>query len=164
MTIALQYCVDFCHTSTWINHRYTYVPSLLNFPPTSHFIPSPVVTEHQFELPESYSKIPLLSVRYMIVYASMPLSPFVPPSPSCPVSTVCSTSTSSLLPCKWELFLSLQLHALGCDHRWKTSGPFEGRSQELSCCWGTFPHQEWSSVTHDFQISSVCSCRWKKQP
>jgi hypothetical protein len=27
--IDLQYCVGFCHTSTWINHRYTYVPSLL---------------------------------------------------------------------------------------------------------------------------------------
>ena len=28
--VALQYCVGFCHTSTWISHRYTYVPSLLN--------------------------------------------------------------------------------------------------------------------------------------
>ena len=33
--IALQYCVGFCHTSTWISHRYTYAPSLLNLPPTS---------------------------------------------------------------------------------------------------------------------------------
>ena len=32
--IALQYCVRFCHTSKWISHRYTYVPSLLNLPPT----------------------------------------------------------------------------------------------------------------------------------
>ena len=23
---ALQYCASFCHTSTWISHRYTYVP------------------------------------------------------------------------------------------------------------------------------------------
>ena len=36
--IALQCCVGFCHTSTWGNHRYTYVPSL-NLPPTSHLIP-----------------------------------------------------------------------------------------------------------------------------
>ena len=28
--IAFQYCVGFCHTSTWISHRYTYVLSLLN--------------------------------------------------------------------------------------------------------------------------------------
>ena len=26
--IALQYCVGFCHVSTWISHRHTYVPSL----------------------------------------------------------------------------------------------------------------------------------------
>ena len=33
--IALQYCVGFCHTAAWISHRYTYVPSLWNLPPTS---------------------------------------------------------------------------------------------------------------------------------
>ena len=30
LMIALQYWFDFCHTSTWISHRCTYVPSLLN--------------------------------------------------------------------------------------------------------------------------------------
>ena len=30
--ITLQYCVGFCHTSTWISHRYTHVP----FEPPSH--------------------------------------------------------------------------------------------------------------------------------
>ena len=39
--IALQYCVGFCHTSTWISHRYTYVPSLLNLHPISHPKDSP---------------------------------------------------------------------------------------------------------------------------
>lgn len=29
-----QYCVGFCHMSTWISHRNTYVPSILSFPPT----------------------------------------------------------------------------------------------------------------------------------
>ena len=37
--IALQYCVGFCHASAWINCRYTYIPSLLNLPPT--FLPIP---------------------------------------------------------------------------------------------------------------------------
>ena len=37
--IALQYHVGFCHTTTWISHRYTYVPSLLSLPPTSLPIP-----------------------------------------------------------------------------------------------------------------------------
>ena len=32
--IALQYWVGFCHTSTWISHRYTYVRSLLSLPPS----------------------------------------------------------------------------------------------------------------------------------
>ena len=34
--IALQYYVGFCHTSTWISHRYTYVPSIVEPPPISH--------------------------------------------------------------------------------------------------------------------------------
>ena len=34
--IALQYVVGFCHISTWISHRYTYIPSLLNLSPSSH--------------------------------------------------------------------------------------------------------------------------------
>ena len=38
-TVALQYYNGFCHTSTWIGHRYTYVPSLLNSSPTSLPIP-----------------------------------------------------------------------------------------------------------------------------
>ena len=35
--ITLQNFVDFCQTSAWISHRYTYISSLLNLPP----IPSP---------------------------------------------------------------------------------------------------------------------------
>ena len=46
--IALQYCVGFCHLSTQISHRYTYVPSLLNSPLTSHPISALYfVTQHQ---------------------------------------------------------------------------------------------------------------------
>ena len=32
--VALQCCVGFCHTSTWISHRYTYIPSLLSLSST----------------------------------------------------------------------------------------------------------------------------------
>ena len=32
--IALLCCVGFCHTSRWINCKYTYIPFLLNFPLT----------------------------------------------------------------------------------------------------------------------------------
>ena len=30
--VALQCCVGFCHTTTCISHKYTYIPSLLNLP------------------------------------------------------------------------------------------------------------------------------------
>ena len=38
--IALQYYIGFCHTSTWISHRYPYVPSFLNLSP-SYLLPYP---------------------------------------------------------------------------------------------------------------------------
>ena len=48
--IALQNFLGFCRTSTWVNHRYTYVPSLLNVPPISLPIPQlQVVTEHSLQ-------------------------------------------------------------------------------------------------------------------
>ena len=36
--IALQYYIGFCRASAGISHKYTYVPSPLNLPPTSHHI------------------------------------------------------------------------------------------------------------------------------
>ena len=39
--IALQNFAVFCQTSTWISHRYTYIPSLLKLSPTSLPSPSP---------------------------------------------------------------------------------------------------------------------------
>ena len=41
--IALQYCVGICHTTTWVSHKYTHVPSLLNLlpPPPPHPTSSP---------------------------------------------------------------------------------------------------------------------------
>ena len=58
--IALQNFVVFCQISTWISHRYTYVPSLLHLPPISLPIPPLlVVTEPLFEFPEPYSKFSL---------------------------------------------------------------------------------------------------------
>ena len=41
----------FCHTATWISHMYTYIPSLLNLPPTCQPIPPLlVIAEHWVEL------------------------------------------------------------------------------------------------------------------
>lgn len=52
--IAFQYCVSFCHTSTWITHGHTYVPSLeplSSFHPFRWSIPPSIVTEHQIWAP-----------------------------------------------------------------------------------------------------------------
>ena len=40
--IALQNHVGFCQTSTWISHRYIYIPSLLNLPPIPPPHPTPL--------------------------------------------------------------------------------------------------------------------------
>ena len=58
--IALQNFAVFCQTSAWINHKYTYIPSLLKLPPISlPTLPLQVDTESLFEFPEPYSKFPL---------------------------------------------------------------------------------------------------------
>ena len=67
--IALQYCVDFCHTSTWISHRYTCVLSILNL------LPSPTPS-HPSRLSQSTGLSSLhhtanshwLSVLYRVMY------------------------------------------------------------------------------------------------
>ena len=59
LMVGLQYWLGFCYISTWINHRLI-CPLPLESP--SHLPPFPplcVITEPQFEFPESYSKFPL---------------------------------------------------------------------------------------------------------
>ena len=80
---------------------------ILMSPPswTPHPIPPLyVLTEHQVELPESYSKFPLaihFINAYSNTYVSMLLSPFIPPDPSLAVSTsLFFMSVSLLLPYK----------------------------------------------------------------
>ena len=93
--VALQYCVGFCHTSTWISHMSP--PSRTSLP--SHLIPPLcVVSESQFEFPESHRKFPVaIYFTYSSVYVSMLPSPFIPLSPSHP-----------LYPQEWGSFKSKQ--------------------------------------------------------
>ena len=52
--IALQNFVVFCQTSTWISHRYTSIPYLLNLTPIScPILPLQIDTEPLFEFPEA---------------------------------------------------------------------------------------------------------------
>ena len=63
--------VGFCHTSTWISHRYAYAP----LPPTSHPIPPFLVaTEHQIWAPYVIQQIStgcLIWHNMSILYVSM---------------------------------------------------------------------------------------------
>ena len=75
----------FCHTATWISHMYTYIPSLLNLPPTCRPIPPlHVIAEHWVELPGSWTpwtqQLPADCFTHGNAY-SMLLCQFVPPSP-----------------------------------------------------------------------------------
>ena len=101
--IALQYFVGLYHTSTWISHRYTYVPSLLN-PPSPSSNPSHFSKLSQnSELSSLYytANTHLLSIfTYGNVLVSMLFSQFVPPFPSPSVHNVFSMSVSPLLLCK----------------------------------------------------------------
>ena len=89
-----------CRFLLYINMNQLYVlhvPSLLNLPPTLYSIPSIyIVTEHLLELPESYSKF-LLATLHMVIYVSLLLSPFIPPS-------------SSPTPCPQACSLCLRFH------------------------------------------------------
>ena len=38
--IALQCCIGFCHTTTWISYKYTYVPFFLSLPSTPDSAPN----------------------------------------------------------------------------------------------------------------------------
>ena len=71
-------------------HKYTFVASLLNLPPTSHPMPPLwVVTQHWIELPVSYSNFhdKLGATMLYTWYVSVLLWQFDPPSPSLTVAT-----------------------------------------------------------------------------
>ena len=63
----MQCCVGFCHTSTWISHRYTYVPSLLNFPPTPPH-PSRLSQSTRLSSLHHTTNSNWLFILYMIMY------------------------------------------------------------------------------------------------
>ena len=62
--IDLQYCTGFCHIALWISHKYTYISSFPNLPPSPYpILPLWVVTEHWIELPALYNNF-LLAVYF----------------------------------------------------------------------------------------------------
>ena len=94
--VTWQYCIGFCHMSTWISHRYTYVPSLLYLPPTSQssrLLQSPCLS-FLIHRVNSHWLFALHMVVYLFpCYSLLPL--LLPMSIS-----LFSVSVSLMLPCK----------------------------------------------------------------
>ena len=86
--IALQNFVVFCQTSTWSSHGCTYLPTLLNLPPTSLPIPNSRLTKSPcLSFLSQTANSCWLSIFHMVLEVSMSLSPYSSPSPplsSCP--------------------------------------------------------------------------------
>ena len=66
--VTLQYGNDFCRTSAWISHRYTYVPSLLNLPFSSPHHPLRLSQSTSFVSLYHMANFPCLSALHMIIY------------------------------------------------------------------------------------------------
>ena len=99
--IALQYCTGFCHISTEISQRDSYISSLSHLPPISHPVPPhQVVTEHWMES-VSLSKSPLTACfTYGNIYVSVLFSQIILPSPSpTEFKSLFFMSVSHILPC-----------------------------------------------------------------
>ena len=98
--IALECCVGFCRTTTWISRRYTYIPpswAALPIPPSHPSRSSPGSRLS----PLCYAEAPHeLSKLYMAVCICQCYSQLVLPSSS-PTVSICpfSTSLSLFLPC-----------------------------------------------------------------
>ena len=102
---ALQHWFDFCHTSTWISFRCTYVPSFENLPPTFSY-PSSLLQSPSWSSLRQTTHFRWLAGWHMVVYAlpwyllrsSHPLLPSPPLPPLC--IGLFSVSASPLLLCK----------------------------------------------------------------
>ena len=134
--VALQGCISFCFMK-WISYMYTYIPSLLNLPPTylgHHRAPT--------ELPKQYSSSLLLIYFTCVVCICQPQSPSyttsLPLPPlclclySCPADRfICTTflppcicvniqcfSPSDLLHSVWQTSTSLQMTSIAPFDGW----------------------------------------------
>ena len=90
--IALQCCVDFCHTSAWVSHRFTHVPSLL--PPATPSHPSRLSQNTGLNSLCHTANSHRLSISPVVMYVSILLSQLALPSPSPTVLYVCISITA----------------------------------------------------------------------
>ena len=71
---ALQCCVGFCHTATRISHKYTYIPFLLNLPPTPlHFSRLSQSTQLSSLCPQSNFSLAICFTHGNVCFNTTPL-------------------------------------------------------------------------------------------
>ena len=97
--IALQYCIGFYQTSTWISHRFTHVPSHLKSLPPPPFHPSRLLSSPGLSSLSHTANSCWRSILHTAVYVSMLLSPYPLPFPSFPPSTTRCDHKSVLNVC-----------------------------------------------------------------
>ena len=102
--IALQYCVGICHTTTWVSHKYIYVPSLLNLLPLPPPHPTPL-GYHGAPSWASYATQQLPTAYLFYMWACMYISATLPIHPS--LSFPCWVHKS--VPCVCISILAQQL-------------------------------------------------------
>jgi len=78
MIIALQHCVGFYQTSTWISHRFTmFAPTWTSLPPPSASLPSRLLLSPGLRSLSHTANSHWLPILYMVMYISMLLSLYI---------------------------------------------------------------------------------------
>ena len=99
--IALQNFVVFCQTSTWISHRYTYIPFWTSLPSPAPSYPSRLIQSLCLSFLSPTANSCWLSILHMVICFHVALSIHLTLSSPHPMSiSLFSMSISPLLPCK----------------------------------------------------------------
>ena len=112
--ITLQYCIGFCHTSTWIHHGCTCIPH----PDPSSHLPSlyhPSGSSQCTSPKHPVSCIePGLAIHFLydIIHVSMPFSQILPPSPSPTESKNCSIHLCLFCCLTYRVIITIFLNSI----------------------------------------------------
>ena len=116
--IALQNFAVFCQTSTWINHRCTYVPSLLKRPPPSTPLSLDVsVVQRWGSSPASVWKTCWFTHNQILIraYITMPLAAVN----SCIAQVPCySNNLGKMTQSKWNWVWEDESESRGGEEKW----------------------------------------------
>ena len=111
--ISSQCCVSFCHTTKRISHMQTYIPSLLDLPPTALSLPIQVTTSQSTKL-SSLCYIQQLPTKNLFhtwwyMHMSIPVSQFTPLPLSLLMSTCPFSTCFFSFPANWFIHTLFQI-------------------------------------------------------